>query len=53
MSLYWFFDLHAVSKQNLFFDHLKQTVTDKDAAGAIYDNRDSLRLRLAKPIPLP
>jgi len=53
MSLYWFFDLHTVADQNLFTESLKDTVTDKDAAAAIYDFRDSLRLRPAKPIPLP
>jgi hypothetical protein len=52
MSLYWFFDLHTVAKQNLFLEPLRETITDQDVAAVIYDARDSLILRPAKPIPL-
>jgi len=50
MSLYWFFDLSAVARQNLIIEHLKDTQTMSDAF-QVFRSKVT-RTRDHKPLPI-
>jgi hypothetical protein len=53
MNLAWFFDVESVASRNLFARELRITNTPADVFGVVYDARDRIPLRKARPIPLP
>jgi hypothetical protein len=52
MSLYWFFDLSIVAKQNLFLHQLKGTNTFRDAFQAYVQGAKHIKKREPERFPL-